>query len=26
VFFVPIARWGRRQLELCGICGTTVEV
>ena len=26
VFFVPIARWGRRQLEVCGICGTTVEV
>ena len=26
VFFVPIARWGRRQLEVCGICGTAVEV
>jgi hypothetical protein len=26
VFFVPVARWGRRQLEICGICGTTVEV
>ena len=25
VFFVPIARWGRRQLEVCGICGTAVE-
>jgi zinc-ribbon family len=26
VFFLPIARWGRRQLEVCGICGTAVEV
>ncbi len=26
VFFVPIARWGRRQLEVCGICGTAVEI
>jgi hypothetical protein len=26
VFFVPVARWGRRQFEVCGICGTTVEV
>jgi hypothetical protein len=26
VFFVPLARWGRRQLEVCGICGTAVEV
>ncbi len=26
VFFVPIARWGRRQFEVCGICGTAVEV
>jgi hypothetical protein len=26
VFFVPIARWGRRRLEVCGICGTAVEV
>ncbi|AYJ48056.1 zinc-ribbon domain-containing protein [Rhodococcus sp. P1Y] len=25
VFFVPVARWGRRQLEQCGICGTAVE-
>ena len=25
VFFVPIARWGRRRLEVCGICGTAVE-
>jgi len=26
VFFVPIVRWGRRQFEVCGICGTAVEV
>lgn len=26
VFFVPIVRWGRRQLEICGVCGTAVEV
>jgi zinc-ribbon family len=26
VFFVPIARWGRRHLEVCGICGTAVAV
>jgi hypothetical protein len=26
VFFVPIARWKRRQLETCGICGAAVEV
>ena len=26
VFFVPIARWGRRELEVCGICGASVEV
>ncbi|MCW2685035.1 MAG: uncharacterized protein JWP33_2948 [Blastococcus sp.] len=26
VFFVPLARWGRQQLEVCGICGTAVEV
>ena len=26
VFFVPIARCGRRQLEVCRICGTAVEV
>ncbi|WP_409329886.1 zinc-ribbon domain-containing protein [Trujillonella humicola] len=23
VFFVPVARWGRRDLEVCGICGAT---
>ena len=26
VFFVPLARWGRRRLEVCTICGTAVEV
>jgi hypothetical protein len=26
VFFVPVARWGRRQLEVCGICGAAVQV
>ncbi len=26
VFFVPVARWRRRQLEVCGICGAAVEV
>ncbi|MDH6289780.1 zinc-ribbon domain-containing protein [Rhodococcus sp. NM-2] len=26
LFFVPVARWKRRQLEECGICGTAVAV
>ncbi len=26
VFFVPVARWGRRQFETCPVCGTAVEV
>jgi hypothetical protein len=26
LFFVPIARWKRRQLEQCGICGTIAEM
>lgn len=26
VFFVPLVRWKRRRLEVCGICGTAVEV
>ena len=26
VFFIPVARWGRRRLEVCGVCGTAVEV
>jgi hypothetical protein len=25
VFFIPIARWGRRDLEACPICGTQLE-
>lgn len=24
LFFVPVARWSRRQFEVCGICGTAV--
>ena len=24
VFFVPVARWKRRQFEVCGVCGTAV--
>ena len=24
VFFIPVARWGRRQFEVCGICGSAV--
>ncbi|ULE33748.1 zinc-ribbon domain-containing protein [Mycobacterium sp. IDR2000157661] len=24
LFFVPIARWNRRQFELCGICGAAI--
>jgi hypothetical protein len=26
LFFIPIARWKRRQLEQCGICGAVAEV
>ncbi len=26
LFFIPVARWGRREFEVCGICGTAVEV
>ena len=26
VFFVPVARWGRKHLEVCTICGTAVQV
>jgi hypothetical protein len=26
VFFVPVARWSRREIEACGICGAVVEV
>jgi zinc-ribbon family len=25
VFFVPILRWRRQQLEVCGICGNAIE-
>lgn len=24
LFFVPVARWKRRQFEACGICGAAV--
>lgn len=24
VFFVPVARWGRRESEVCGICRAAV--
>jgi hypothetical protein len=24
LFFVPIARWKRRQFQVCGICGAAV--
>lgn len=26
LFFVPVARWKRRELEVCGICGAAVTV
>ncbi|NLG56211.1 MAG: zinc-ribbon domain-containing protein [Rhodococcus sp.] len=26
VFFIPVVRWKRRQLEACGICGAAVAV
>ena len=26
VFFVPVARWGRTYLEVCTICGLSMEV
>jgi hypothetical protein len=26
LFFVPLARWGRRRLEVCDICGNAVEI
>ena len=26
LFFVPVARWKRQELEVCGICGTSVVV
>ena len=24
LFFIPVARWKRRQFEICGICGAAV--
>lgn len=24
LFFIPLARWNRRQFEVCGICGAAV--
>jgi hypothetical protein len=26
VFFLPVARFRRRQFEACGVCGTAVDV
>jgi hypothetical protein len=26
VFFIPIARWGRREFEACGICGAAIAL
>jgi rRNA maturation protein Nop10 len=26
VFFVPVARWGRKDLEVCPVCGVATEV
>jgi zinc-ribbon family len=26
LFFIPILRWKRRRLEICGICGAAVSV
>ena len=26
VFFIPIARWGRRRFETCPVCGTSLEI
>ena len=26
VFFVPVARWGRTDLEVCPVCGVATEV
>lgn len=25
-FFIPVARWGRRELETCGVCGESEEL
>ena len=26
LFFIPIARWKRRQFEVCGICGAAAAI
>jgi hypothetical protein len=26
LFFLPVARWKRQQLDVCGICWTAVEI
>ena len=26
LFFLPIARWGRREFEVCGVCGNALAV
>lgn len=26
LFFIPIARWNRREFETCGICTAAIEV
>lgn len=26
LFFIPIARWSRKQFEVCGICGASIAV
>ena len=26
IFFVPILRWSRRELEVCPVCGSATEV
>lgn len=26
LFFIPIARWRRRELEVCGVCGEAVAL
>ncbi|WP_132994220.1 zinc-ribbon domain-containing protein [Gordonia zhaorongruii] len=25
LFFIPVARWSRREFEECGICGAVIE-
>jgi hypothetical protein len=26
LFFIPVARWSRKELEVCGICGAAVQL